>query len=235
MVYPSEKIRLDKLLAKSFSSRRDAKRLIEEGRVKVDGVIVSEGAMKVDFSQDIRVNNVRVTEERKYTYLLFDKPKGVICSKVRQRKDSVIIYDLLPAKYKKLSSVGRLDKDTTGLILITDDGQFSNRITHPSNKLEKEYIITSNKPISKEQVIELRNKSCGKSKRARVVKMQTRFKIVMVVIEGTKRMIRRMASDVGISVKDLRRVRIGPLKILNSKPGFFRHLSSLERKKLQLS
>ena len=233
MVYPTEKIRLDKLLSQSVSSRRDAKKLIAERRVKVDGSIAEDGGVKVDFSQDVRVDNVRVMKKNNYTYLLFNKPKGVICSRARQSKDSVLIYDLLPYKNKRLFSVGRLDKNTTGLILITDDGDFANRITHPSNKLEKEYILTSTRPLSSNDIDKLKNQPCGKSSRAKYIKMKSKFQVIIIVIEGTKRMIRKMASNSGITVRKLKRIRIGPLKLTGIKPGICRHLKVSEISKLK--
>lgn len=232
MVYPTEKIRLNKLLTQAgVCSRRKADDLIKQGCVTVDGRVAEESFILVDFSQDIRVNKKRVVEKKDFLYLIVNKPKGVICSNVRQTKRDILIYDILPYKRKKLFTVGRLDKDTTGLIIVTDDGEFANAIIHPRSNIEKEYILSSKQMITDDMIAILRKAHYqnGTKVVAKKVIRLTRFKISITVTQGKKRMIRAMAKKAQIKIKLLSRIRIGNIKIGSLPKASFRHLSKREK------
>ena len=140
--------RLQKVLAaKGVASRRKCEELISAGLVKVNGEVVTTMGTKVDPEKDkIEVNNEGVKEATSYIYYGMNKPKGYITSCRRMEKDEKIILDLIPEN-PRVFPVGRLDKDSTGLIILTNDGELANRLTHPSYEKEKEYEVTVHKEL----------------------------------------------------------------------------------------
>ena len=141
-----ETIRLNKFLAERIGvSRREADDLIATGRITVNGVPATLGA-RIDKSDKVCYNNKIIPFDADYLYLAFNKPVGYVCSR-RAQGSAPTLYDLLPEKYRHLKTVGRLDKDSSGLILLTNDGDFTYQMTHPKFHKEKLYEVTLNRPL----------------------------------------------------------------------------------------
>lgn len=221
--------RLSKILARSgIASRRKCEDIISSGSVIVNGCKVILPQLMVDPMQDtILVNGQSISLEKKVYYAL-NKPKGYVCSPIIGRPYKMAL-DLIPDN-ARLFMVGRLDKDTTGLLLITNDGHFANRVIHPSYNIDKEYLVKTSSVITDVEIKKLLSGiwllgSFIKPKK--VIKMR-RGTLKIVVKEGKKHEVRRMVRAAGLSLKELTRIRIGPL-VLGSLPvGNYRPLTPKE-------
>jgi 23S rRNA pseudouridine2605 synthase len=224
-------VRLGKYLAHSgVASRRAAEKLVFDGRVTVDGVLCKDPARDVTDARDVRVDGRAVTAagHPKLVYLLH-KPAGVV-STARDPQGRRTVVDLVPSS-ERLYPVGRLDADTTGLILLTNDGELANALTHPRYGVPKTYRVTvANPPVrppaleALEQGVELDD---GPTRPARVRRLSPdRFEIT--IREGRKRQVRRMAEAVGHRVRALERVQLGPLRLGTLAPGEHRRLKGPE-------
>ena len=146
MDQPLQQIRLNKFLAERIGvSRREADDLISAGKVTVDGKLAELGA-RIDKTNKICCNNKTIPFETEFSYLAFHKPVGYVCSR-RAQGSAPTLYDLLPKKYQNLKTVGRLDKDSSGLILLTNDGDFAFQMTHPKFHKQKVYEVELDKPL----------------------------------------------------------------------------------------
>ncbi len=222
-------MRLSKALAAAgIASRRSAEKSILEGKVWVNGEKTLLPQTQVDLEQDeICFQGKKITKEKKY-YFLFHKPKNTLSSCKRREKERLVI-DFFP-KHLRLFPVGRLDKDTTGLLLITNDGHFSQKVIHPSSNLEKEYLIKSMHPIEEKQIETIKKGIFIEKKKVipvRVFKIN-RYTLSVTVKEGKKREVRHMAQKAGIFSFSLKRIRIGPLYLGTLKEGESRSLTSSE-------
>lgn len=204
-------MRLNKFIAASGRlSRREADLLIEQDKVSVNGKPAHLG-QRVGPEDRVTLNGEALHIMPK-TYLLLDKPVGYVCSRKSQSKAKTI-YQLLDKKYLSLQSVGRLDKDTSGLILLTNDGDFAHQLTHPSYKKEKEYIVSLDKSLTDEDRQKIEEGVVledGVSK-LNVFPEASNWRIVMS--EGRNRQIRRTFSALGYQIKTLRRIKFGPYHI----------------------
>lgn len=228
-----ESIRLQKILAHSgLCSRRKAETLILEGRVSVNGKIVKELGTQADPERDevcLDGKPVHYTPDKKreFTYLAVNKPKGVVttCS----QKNTKIILDLVPVK-QRVYPVGRLDKDSVGLVLLTDDGDLHNRLSHPSHDHEKEYLVYVARPVSDQDLTAMAQGMMidgKKTRRAKVRRVsETGFKIVLK--QGLNRQIRKMVSKTGNQVTMLKRIRMANIRLGSLPPGQWRHLTEKE-------
>ncbi len=199
--------RLNKAISDSgICSRREADRLIENGKVLVNGKIASVGT-KVFPKDQIRVNGHLLEERDETVYLAFNKPVGVTCTTDLSERDNIVAYVNYPSR---IFNVGRLDKDSEGLIFLTNDGDIVNKILRSGNKHEKEYVVTVNKSITEEfekkmatgvPILGVVTKKCKFVKET-----DTRFRITLV--QGLNRQIRRMCEALGYEVEKLKRVRI---------------------------
>ncbi len=203
-------------------SRRAADICIDQGRVLINGKVATLGNV-VDSSRDvIEIDNSQVTQDKKrYTYVLLNKPVGYICSR-RQQGDTPTIYSLLPRSYQDLKVAGRLDKDSCGLVLLTDDGDTIFKLTHPKFGKKKVYIVSLNKtlaPEHKKQIEEGLLLDDGTSQFT-VVKVTSdpsskkrpnTYKVTMH--EGRNRQIRRTFGELRYMVTHLQRVKMGPYEI----------------------
>lgn len=231
-----------------FTSRRKADELIASGKVKVNGVVFSAMGLTIDPAKDeVEINGVQISGLPSKVYYLLNKPRGFICANTSQHGDK-LVTELLPKG--KLSTVGRLDKLTEGLVIATNDGDFLYKVAHPSKKCEKEYEIKINKIMSKAQIDKLRNgveieieknqdggmsveKYFAKPKKIEVMKNDGKPTIVHITIgEGKKRQVRLMMAKVGYKYIDLKRVRVGNVKLGDLKSGEYRQLTSEEIKSL---
>lgn len=233
-------VRLQKYLAdRGVASRRQAEKLIIEGAIKVDGVVVTELGTKVDPEKNRVVVNEKALAQReseKITLALF-KPVGYVTSTKRTDMERRIFLDLLPPKFRQLFPVGRLDKDSSGLLIITNDGDLAFKLTHPSFGHEKTYHVLLSKPITEEALQKIRSGDLnvlGERIMPAGARLLGGSRIEIVLKQGKNRQIRRMFRALGNGVKKLRRVGIGKLFLedLRLKEGQFKILSEREIKQL---
>ena len=204
-------IRLNKYLAKNCNmSRREADTLIESGKVCINGRVARIGDKKMP---DDRVTiNKRDVVEQKLIYLALNKPVGYVCSKKHQ-DDTPTIYELLPKKYQSLKSVGRLDKNSSGLILLTNDGDFAFRMTHPKFAKQKHYRVVIDRelePLHQQMISDFGIQlSDGRSQMSLVRIGEGRKKWEVIISEGRNRQIRRTFDALGYKVITLHRFQFG--------------------------
>lgn len=226
--------RLQKVIAASgISSRRKAEELIVDGKVKVNGKVVTELGTKVSGKDIVEVNGKVISKEEKEYYLL-NKPRGVITS-TSDDKNRKTVVDLINTK-ARIFPVGRLDYDTTGLILLTNDGEFANIMMHPKNQIDKVYIAKVKGLIKGEQINKLKegitlDNQLLKASRVKLRKtnLETNTSIVEITIhEGKNHQIKRMFESVGFPVLKLKREREGFFQLENLKSGEYRKLTPKE-------
>ena len=230
--------RLQKVIANSgYCSRRKAEELICNGEVKVNGKIVTELGTCVDKSDAITVSGKSLTYEQK-EYILLNKPRGVITS-TNDEMGRKTVLDLIDTD-KRLYPVGRLDYDTTGALLLTNDGELANLLMHPKNNIEKLYIAKVNGFVDKDSLIKLAKgvyidnfKTSKANVRLKKYDKKTNTSIVEIIIhEGKNHQVKKMFEAVGYEVLKLKRERISFLTIDSLKSGEYRYLSLKEVKKL---
>lgn len=228
-------MRLQKYLSMAgFCSRRRGEKYIQEGHVSVNDSVVTELGTKIDPEKDqIEVDDTRIVMDQDPIYIAMNKPKGYITTCRRNRPDERIVVDLIDIPVR-VYPIGRLDKDSTGLLLLTNDGRLHHRLSHPSFDHEKEYEVRVTDPIPEGA---LRSMAKGvpmmgtKTRPADIEKINPRtFRIVLK--EGKNRQIRRMVRKVGNRVADLKRIRISNVKIGNLAEGNWRHLTEEEKGEL---
>ncbi|GAA0397481.1 16S rRNA pseudouridine(516) synthase RsuA [Cocleimonas flava] len=225
-------MRLDKLLSSSTAFTRSlAKVAIKKGKVKVDGVVVKNHAQKV--AEDALVEYMGVSIKKpKPQYIMFHKPAGVVCANSDEDHETVFDSLFLP-RVETLHIAGRLDIDTTGLILITDDGQWSHRVTSPKHNHEKSYLIDLDTPITEKQIRILSEGVQLKAEEKRCLPAQievlSELKIRMTITEGKYHQVKRMMAAVGNHVEKLHREQIGKIKLDESlKENQWRELTAEE-------
>ncbi len=214
-----------------FCSRSEAEQIIRDGRVSVNNTITGNPSLRVSLSEDkIRVDG-KVPLKKEFVYIVMNKPAGVVTTRLdeRGRKN---VYDLLGDVGKWVFPIGRLDKDTTGLLLFTNDNKFGELLTNPMSKVPKTYIVRLDKPLSAEheQILSVGMKLNGEILRPAIIRSLTAGEIEMTITEGKNRQIRRMCDALGYGVIALRRVRIGELTIGDLKEGEWRYISEKEVK-----
>ena len=230
--------RLQKIIAESgIASRRKAEELITKGKVMVNGKIVTELGTKANYSDDILVDGKKIEKEEK-EYYLFNKPREVITS-TKDDKNRKVVTDYFDSN-KRLYPVGRLDYDTTGLLIVTNDGELSNLITQPKNEIEKVYIAKLKGIIKGIDINKLKNGiiidhvKC-KPKRVKLKKYdkKTNSSIVEItIVEGKNHEVKRLFEGIGFEVEKLKRERIAFLTLGNLKSGEYRKLNKKEIKQL---
>lgn len=226
-----EKKRLSKVLAAAgVASRRACEELIFEGKVTVNGAIVLKPETHVDLHEDdVRVNEERIHAEQQKIYYVLNKPYGFICSnKPMDRKK--IVVDLFPPD-KRLFTVGRLDRDTTGLLIVTNDGHFAQRVIHPNANIEKEYLVKTVQEISAEHLIDISKGAFvdGVFVRPVSVKKVRRGTLKVIVKEGRKREVRVFVQKAGLDIVSLTRIRIGGLSMGSIPEGTYREMQESEK------
>jgi len=226
--------RLNKYLSEAgFCSRRAADKLIEEGRVTINGTVPEMGT-KVTENDVVTVDGKIVkNKEIKRTYLAFNKPIGIVCTTdTSVEKDNIIDYINY---HKRIFPIGRLDKPSEGLILLTDDGDIVNKILRASNNHEKEYVVNVDKPISQTFINRMSSgifiEDLGKTTKKCKVKKINSHTFSIILTQGLNRQIRRMCEYLTYEVETLKRVRIMNIK-LDVPVGSYRELSSDELKTL---
>ena len=225
-----ELIRLQVFLAHAgVASRRAAEKIIAEGRITVNGRTVTTAGEKVNPSDDIRLDGKPVKTESQFFYLVLNKPPLYITSSY-DPQGRPLALDLLPPCPARLYNVGRLDYRSSGLIIFTNDGNFTARVGHPSSEIEKEYLVESTVPIPDRAVEEFSRGLIieGVLYRAREIERTGRKSIRVVLVEGKNREIRRVFSHFHLHPEKLTRIRIGPICLGDLKEGESRPLSAEE-------
>ncbi len=223
--------RLNKYIAScGICSRRKADELIEQGKVTINDAVITNLGEKVQEGDIVKVNNKEISKEEKKVYIILNKPKGYVTTNSDQfHRKSVI--DLIHEDVR-VYPIGRLDMYTEGLLLLTNDGEFSNKMMHPRNKIEKTYIVTTNTKVTEKQLENLRNGvDIGDYiTRPAKAKMISENKLQIIISEGKNRQVRRMCEAAGINLLNLKRVQIGNIKLENLQSGKYRYLTEEEKK-----
>ncbi|MDU7885998.1 MAG: 23S rRNA pseudouridine(2604) synthase RluF [Clostridium perfringens] len=222
-----DEVRLNKYISETgFCSRREADKLIEQGRVKIDGVKASTG-MKVSKGQSVFIDGKPLKVENELVYIALNKPVGITCTTESKIKGNIV--DFINHE-KRIFPIGRLDKDSQGLIFMTNDGDIVNKILRAGNNHEKEYIVTVNKPITDEFIKGMSNgvPILGTVTKKCLVKKESKNSFRIILTQGLNRQIRRMCEYFGYEVKKLERIRIMNVSLGNLKIGSWRYLTKKE-------
>ncbi len=232
--FPMEKKkRLSKALAAAgVASRRAAEKLIFEGRVKVNGTVEKVPQTLVNWDSDvILVDDESIKGEEKKVYYILNKPHGFVCSSARIGTKKLVI-DLFAHLNLRLFTVGRLDRDTTGLLLVTNDGHFANKVIHPSSNIAKEYLVKTVQEITDVHLKAILKGTYIEDSWIKPVKVEKVRKgtLKIVVKEGKKREVRLLVQNAGLEILELSRIRIGGLRLGPILEGTFREMTDNEKK-----
>lgn len=231
-----EKIRIQKIMSDNgICSRRKAEEMISAGRIKVNGREIKLGDKVLPGKDIITVDGEKIEVSRKKTnvYIMLNKPRGYVTT-LSDELDRKCVTELLEGVDERVYPIGRLDRNSEGLLLFTNDGEFANNIMHPSNHISKTYRVTVRPDISDEQLVRLTEgiEIDGKMTLPATINVITkepgRVVLQMVIREGRNRQIRKMCEAVGLEVARLKRTGIGPLKLGMLKPGTYRELKADE-------
>lgn len=228
-----DKKRLSKTLAAGgIASRRACETLIFEGRVKVNGQVVKTPQTLVDINTDtIEVNGERVLGVEEKVYYMLNKPIGYVCSGKKIGQDKIVL-ELFEGEGHRLFTIGRLDKDTMGLLLLTNDGAFAQRVIHPSANISKEYLVKTNQEVSHEHLLAISQGTSVEGvfvKPLKVTKVR-RGTLKVTIAEGKKREVRVLLEAAGLDVIELTRIRLGGLTLGALPVGSWRPLSEREQR-----
>lgn len=203
--------------------------IILAGRVSINDEPVSDLGRRVADGDKVCIDGKAVKTPRQYTLLLFHKPPGCLCTR-SDPQGRETVYDWLPSGFRTLRTVGRLDLQSRGLLLFTDDGDLAYRLTHPSFEIPRTYQVWTDRPIGPEgkyallQGVDLGEGEIGVAKQVKI----DQEKAEITLMEGKNREIRRMMEGIGRRVRDLKRISFGPLNLEGLPAGEFRHLSEAE-------
>lgn len=233
----NQKTRLNKFIASSgICSRRDADKLIEEGKVRVNDTVVKEMGFSVTPKDRVYVKN-QLIKPKELTYIRYYKPAGYITT-MDDEKGRKTIYDLLPEDVHNLKPVGRLDKDSTGLLIMTNDGDLINEMTHPSVKIPKHYRVKTKGKLNATHLnqmlkgIEIEPGQMAYAE-AQILEFDGNDTIVEIVLyQGLNRQIRKMLDILGRPVISLKRISHGPIDLMGMKKGQFKYLKPKQIKDL---
>ncbi len=222
--------RINKYIAScGVCSRRKADELVLSGKVVVNEKVVQELGYKVNDTDVVKVNGKIIHKEANNIYIMLNKPKGYITTSKEQfgRKS---VMDLIKEK-ERVYPIGRLDMYTEGLLLLTNDGEFSNKLMHPTNKIEKTYIVTTTSNITDKQIEMLKSgvDIGGYITREAKVRALSSTQIEIIISEGKNRQVRKMCSSVGIKVTNLKRIKVGNIELGDLPVGKYRYLTEKEK------
>ena len=229
-----DKIRLQKYLAEcGVASRRKSEELIAAGKVKVNGVTALIGDKVSPKHDKVTVSGKKVVSVKKNVYIMLNKPRGFITT-MNDEHDRKCVAELVKDINTRVYPVGRLDRESEGLLIMTNDGEFTNALTHPSKHVSKTYRVTIRPTITKEQATEFRNgiEIDGRVTAPADLKVleaqENRTVVEVTIYEGRNRQIRKMFEALGIEVARLKRTKVGNLKLGMLKQGAYRHLTEDE-------
>ncbi len=230
-------MRLQKYIAKAgICSRRKAEQMILDGRVSVNDTLITDMGYKVDISKDkVKVNNQLITLDNDKVYIALNKPSGVITS-VKDEKNRKTVLNFTKDIKQRIYPVGRLDYDTSGLIILTNDGDIANKLMHPSKKVYKKYIAMVDGIPSELELDKLRNgividnKKTAKARAYIIDKINEDAVVVIEIYEGRNHQVKKMCEKIGHPVKRLKRVSIGEIELGDLRPGEWRYLTEKELK-----
>ena len=227
-------VRINKYLSEAgVCSRREADRLIDAGKVMIDGKLAITGS-KVTDGQVIKVNGTIITKEEELILLAFNKPVGVVCTTTdKQGKNNIVDYIGFE---KRIYPVGRLDKESQGLILMTNDGEMMNKILKSVNGHEKEYVVQVDRPITEDFIHKMSNgiylEELDRKTDNCFVKKEGKYSFRIILTQGLNRQIRRMSESLGYKVTRLERIRIMNINLVGINLGQYRKVTDEEYKKL---
>lgn len=225
-------MRLAKFIQEAgVTSRRKAETLIFSGKVEVNGKVKRTPQYEISPSDQVTLDGNLLELEKEQFVFVLNKPRGYLCTNGAGRRRVVDLFQDVPAR---LFTVGRLDKETEGLLLVTNNGAFAQRVIHPSANLQKEYIAKADQDITHEHLVKLSEgmKIEGTFVRPHLVKKVRRSTVRIVLYEGKKREVRRLLENVGLATCALKRVRIGNLRLGTLPAGAYRRLSEKEQEAL---
>jgi len=232
-------MRLQKYLAScGVASRRTAEKMIADGRVTVDGETITEMGVQVEIGQDVRVDGKLVTPEPAKYYIMYHKPAGEVTT-ANDPEGRATVLDKFRDFPARLYPVGRLDYDSEGLLLLTNDGDLTERMLHPSQEVDKTYLARVSNELTREEARRLENGVMVDGRRTARAKVKILgFKglytdILVTIHEGRNRQVRKMVEQVGHQVVMLRRIRFGPLKLDDLPRGMWRELNQEELRELE--
>ena len=236
---PTFPMRLNRYIARSgVCSRREADELIKAGRIKIDGAVVRELSTRVEASQRVEVNGKLVSPVTG-VYLLLNKPVDTITTKSDEkgRKTVLDLVDLAPTERDALFPVGRLDRDTSGVLLLTSDGDLAHRLMHPSFEVEKLYRVRTANPVTDQQVAQLTGgieleDGLASADRATYIHPPSRDEVGVAMHSGRNRIVRRMFEALGHDVKQLERIKYAGLTTAGVRRGNWRRLTQKEVERL---
>ena len=232
--------RLQKVIANSgYCSRRKAEELIKSGQVYVDGQMVTELGTKVTGNETIVVEGVTLNKQTRKEYYLLNKPRGYICS-LKDDKGRKVVTELINTK-ERIYPVGRLDYDTTGGLLLTNDGDFANILMHPSNEIEKTYLAIIEGVMTTEEIYELKGgvvidgiKTVPKRLKIKSKDLEkNKSKVEITIVEGRNHIVKKMFEAVGHPVSKLTRERLAFLDVKGLQSGEYRYLTTEEVNQLK--
>ena len=231
--------RLQKVIAQSgYTSRRNAEKLIQEGKVSVNGITCTTLGTKVDSKDTIEVEGKVLEKNTNLVYILMNKPRGVVCT-TSDEKNRKTVLDLLDIN-ERVYPVGRLDYDTTGLLLLTNDGNLANKLMHPKNGVYKTYLAKLNSVISKDTIDQLKKGVVVDNRKVDIVDFKIKKKdieknatyISITIVEGRNHIVKNLFKELGFLVDKLTRTNYAFLDIKDLKSGEYRFLTIKEVKKL---
>lgn len=226
-----KKNRLAKFLAAAgIASRRKCEELIFSGFVKVNGKITLLPQTMVDESDHIECQGERIKKKESKVYFILNKPESYLCSPRADGRGKLVL-DLFKGFNLRLFTIGRLDRDTTGLLLVTNDGHFANRVIHPSSNIQKEYVVKTGSEITDEHLKRIAKGTRIEGVLVVPVKVEKVRKgtLKIIVSEGKKREVRYLVQAAGLEVNELKRTRIGGLRMGDIPVGHFREMTESER------
>jgi len=222
-----------------FGSRRKVESLITDGRVRVNRETITDLALTIDPETDhVTVDHRPAKPVENYIYIMLNKPRGFITA-VEDVEGRTVVFDLIPARFRQpgLAPVGRLDRDTEGLLLLTNDGELAYRLTHPKFEVPKEYLVELDRPLQDEDRARVEKGVFlyGKKTNPAVVTPLGKYgkSVKMVIKEGKKRQVRLTFQNLGYRVKKLKRTAFGPVRLSGVNSGFCRLLKSGEVRELK--
>lgn len=231
-------MRLAKYLSTAgVASRRASEKIVDDRRVTVNGQLVTDPAYNIDDKDEVELDGqpISLPTSDELIYIMLHKPVGVISTMMIGDEQGPALTDMIQLPYR-VHPVGRLDKDSSGLLLLTNDGDLTNKLTHPSHQIEKEYVVRLNRRLVANDFKRLTQGVSVDDRRVKIHQLESAHggKIRIVISEGRKRIIRRMFNQIGPRVIELKRVRIGPIHLGHLTTGHWRYLVPGEIDSLRL-